>query len=174
MRWFVFILACALMGCSTGDDSSDGGGGDASSTDAGSDAGSDGGIDCSNVGCGAPPFCGSACDSPCGCCSCGAGEAWCEDDGGSGIVSCDATQGCYEIADCPVDQVCYQAVGEAPICHSCATVAAGYQALTQANTACTVAADCQVLNGHCGISLGGCYYVVNQQLTQAAALHQCA
>lgn len=33
-----------------------------------------GGMDCSNVGCGAPPICGEACDAPCGCCPCGPGQ----------------------------------------------------------------------------------------------------
>jgi hypothetical protein len=33
-----------------------------------------GGIDCSTVGCGAPPICGQACGAPCGCCPCGPGQ----------------------------------------------------------------------------------------------------
>ena len=33
------------------------------------DAGSDGAIDCSRVGCAAPPPCGEACTAVCGCCT---------------------------------------------------------------------------------------------------------
>jgi hypothetical protein len=47
----------------------------------------DAGIDCSMVGCGAPPICGEACDSPCGCCPCADGEEM-----GTGYV-CEA--GCW-------------------------------------------------------------------------------
>ena len=43
------------------------------SVDAASDAAGDGGIDCSRVGCAAPPLCSTGCTEPCGCCSCSDG-----------------------------------------------------------------------------------------------------
>lgn len=48
----------------------------ASAADTGSDAspGSDAGIDCSTVGCGAPPLCSEGCTAPCGCCPCSDGS----------------------------------------------------------------------------------------------------
>lgn len=50
----------------------------------------DTGIDCSTIGCGAPPVCGEACDAPCGCCPCAEGEV--VDRGGTAYV---CTGGCY-------------------------------------------------------------------------------
>lgn len=49
-----------------------------------------GGIDCSNVGCGAPPLCSEGCQATCGCCACGEGEQITVD---GGILVC--TGGCY-------------------------------------------------------------------------------
>ncbi|MEZ4220974.1 MAG: hypothetical protein R3B13_08595 [Polyangiaceae bacterium] len=55
----------------------DSGAADASTGDGGLDATTDGasesGIDCSLVGCGAPPLCATGCTEPCGCCPCADG-----------------------------------------------------------------------------------------------------
>ena len=63
--------SCTAQACDAGPR------GDASSVnDAGRDTsvGNDTGIDCSRIGCGATPVCGTACDAPCGCCPCGDGS----------------------------------------------------------------------------------------------------
>ena len=39
-------------------------------------------------------------------------------------------------------------------------------AVLVATTACALATDCQILNGQCGVSLGGCYEVTNTTVTQ--------
>ncbi len=41
-----------------------------------------------------------------------------------------------------------------------------YARLLEQNSACEVDADCQVLNGACGVGVGGCYEYVNTDLTQ--------
>jgi hypothetical protein len=84
-----FVLGlCAACG------SSDDGGG-SSTKDAGQDVAADvapdvGSIDCSLVGCGAPPMCSTGCTEVCGCCSCGDGETQ------GGLV---CTGGCWAPAD---------------------------------------------------------------------------
>jgi len=56
--------------------------------------GGTGGIDCSNVGCAAPPLCATGCTAACGCCSCGDGETSPVD---GGFMVC--VGGCYELHD---------------------------------------------------------------------------
>jgi hypothetical protein len=51
---------------------------------------------------------------------------------------------------------------------SCASIEAQYDALTgPASKTCNNSQTCQVLDGHCGIGLGGCWYVINDSVTQA-------
>jgi hypothetical protein len=75
-------------------------------------------VDCSAVGCGAPPICPNACDAPCGCCGCGArgtvqvmngvvyecqGECWAALDGSScDVPECFAPINCVERCGGPV------------------------------------------------------------------------
>jgi len=66
-----------------------GGSGGASGT---AGASKDGGLDCSNVGCGAPPLCSVGCRAACGCCPCADGAR-------AGDLVC--TGGCY--APSPLD-----------------------------------------------------------------------
>ncbi len=74
------LLAVALLLCAACGSSDDDGGSGAK--DAGKDVAADvaadvapeGSIDCSRVGCGAPPMCSTGCTEVCGCCSCGDGE----------------------------------------------------------------------------------------------------
>lgn len=87
----VFLLLAAFaVACSSTDDKT-------GSTDAAVESGSqDTGIDCSLVGCGAPPLCSTGCTETCGCCACGEGEQIPGPDGG--VLVC--TGGCYaEVVD---------------------------------------------------------------------------
>jgi hypothetical protein len=54
-----------------------------------------------------------------------------------------------------------------PIGDTCDDIEARYEGLLQEATACEVDADCQILNGHCGEGLGGCYAAVNQRVSGA-------
>jgi hypothetical protein len=73
MRFAVAVIGVMLLGGCQKDSAledgrtADGGGRDGA-------AGMRDSIDCSMVGCGAPPLCGQACGAPCGCCSCGEGQ----------------------------------------------------------------------------------------------------
>jgi hypothetical protein len=87
-----------------------GGGGTGGSATGGGPTGGTGGIDCSTVGCGAPPMCDVGCTSACGCCDCGEGEII---DSPSGPMIC--TGGCYAPAKacggiagtpCDADEFC--------------------------------------------------------------------
>lgn len=60
--------------------------------------GTGGGIDCSNVGCGAPPVCTEGCGAPCGCCPCADGDT--EVVNGTTYV---CGGGCYAPVAPPVD-----------------------------------------------------------------------
>lgn len=71
----------------------------------GGSAGQGGGIDCSNVGCGAPPLCDVGCTAPCGCCPCGDGQH--QSVGGIDYV---CAGGCYAPVAQPID------AGPAPAC----------------------------------------------------------
>jgi len=64
------LYTCTAQACDAGPPIRDGGRDAALVADAGSDAS----IDCATIGCGAPPICGTACDSPCGCCPCAEGS----------------------------------------------------------------------------------------------------
>ncbi|HVZ73295.1 MAG TPA: hypothetical protein VHJ20_13035 [Polyangia bacterium] len=74
------------------DASSTGGGGGGGS---GGTGGSSSTLDCSLVGCGPPPMCGSQCSTSCGCCPCGEGQR--QDD-----LVCHG--GCWMPTDASVDQ----------------------------------------------------------------------
>lgn len=50
---------------------------------------------------------------------------------------------------------------------TCADVAERYDLLVSTFRSCTSDAQCQVLNGQCGTSLGGCYEAVNLCLDQS-------
>lgn len=67
-------LGLAACGGSTDSDGSGGVSGGGGSAGTGGATGGSGGIDCSNVGCGAPPMCSEGCTAACGCCPCGEGE----------------------------------------------------------------------------------------------------
>ena len=49
---------------------------------------------------------------------------------------------------------------------SCEDIGDAYAALVNEATSCREDGDCQVLNGQCGVGLGGCYEVVNRSLSQ--------
>ena len=49
---------------------------------------------------------------------------------------------------------------------NCAAIEADYQALAT-RTGCQDMQQCQVVNGHCGVGLGGCWYTVNVSVVQA-------
>ncbi|MFV8754960.1 hypothetical protein ACNOYE_30800 [Nannocystaceae bacterium ST9] len=51
---------------------------------------------------------------------------------------------------------------------NCSDVEATYDALVgdPTNTSCDVDAECHVVDGHCWMGLGGCWYVVNQNVQQ--------
>lgn len=53
-----------------------------------------------------------------------------------------------------------------PINDTCEGIDVYYDDLVREAKSCEVAADCQALNGQCGVGLGGCYEIVNQSLTQ--------
>jgi hypothetical protein len=48
----------------------------------------------------------------------------------------------------------------------CGELEAQYEALVTDNTACEKDADCQALQGQCGVGLGGCWELVNQTIKQ--------
>jgi hypothetical protein len=73
------ILGAIVVGCSSDDSPSSAGPG----IDAAADATGDGAIDCSKVGCAAPPPCGETCKEPCGCCP----NPACADSGKSDTAS---------------------------------------------------------------------------------------
>jgi hypothetical protein len=83
--WISALLSVVVVAaCSSSDDETGG-------ADAAVESGStDTGIDCSLVGCGAPPLCSTGCTETCGCCSCGEGEQITSD---GGTLVC--TGGCY-------------------------------------------------------------------------------
>ncbi len=127
---------------------------DASEPDA---TAADGGLDCSTIGCGAPPICGMACDAPCGCCACG-DEGRCD---GSRAINCNGS--CYDVVECGA-AACVITGGVAA-CESCASLEAAYERLT-AMTACSDNGGCHLLFGHCGAGLGGCYHPASTNVTQ--------
>ena len=47
----------------------------------------------------------------------------------------------------------------------CAAIQAEYDALVT-STACEEAAQCQIVDGHCAVGLGGCWYTVNVNVMQ--------
>lgn len=49
---------------------------------------------------------------------------------------------------------------------TCSEIRSQYNQQIQNNTSCSLDSDCQVLNGHCGVGLGGCYYAVNTSISQ--------
>ncbi len=49
---------------------------------------------------------------------------------------------------------------------SCEEIEGVYADLVNSNRACDVDADCQILNGACGVGIGGCYELVNQNVSQ--------
>lgn len=84
-------------------------------------SGGSGGLDCSTVGCGAPPLCGDGCQAPCGCCACGLGQVQniggvdyvCQGDcwapvAADGGAACGGDGGCpcTSDADCPSTRYC--------------------------------------------------------------------
>ena len=173
------LLACGCGSSHEGSDAgmdasrpdgavADSGSGDAGNRDSGrgdsgpgDDAGSvvDAGIDCSTIGCGAPPACGTACDAPCGCCSCGS-EGICA---GTVAINC-GTGTCTTSLDCG-DAGCLLIDGVAT-CNSCSRIEAEYTRLTEQVT-CAGNTDCHLLFGSCGVGLGGCYYPVKVGVSQA-------
>jgi hypothetical protein len=50
---------------------------------------------------------------------------------------------------------------------TCMDIVSTYEALVETNTNCNVDADCHVLDGHCEFGLGGCWYLVNQNVQQS-------
>jgi hypothetical protein len=50
---------------------------------------------------------------------------------------------------------------------SCQEIESTYVSLVESNTGCDADAQCHVVDGHCGDGLGGCWYVVNDNLQQA-------
>lgn len=125
----LFTVALGLGGaCSGGVETDNSGSGSSATTSTGS------GVDCSVVGCGAPPLCSTGCQEACGCCPCGEGEV--VNDPQNGPMVCKG--GCYEPApldggapdvsddvDCSVvgcgpPPICGMACGEVCGCCNCA------------------------------------------------------
>jgi hypothetical protein len=79
------------------------------------------------------------------------GERWLADDG-CNTCTCteDGQEACTEIA-------CVD---------SCEDLRAGYQAAIEGASACVTNDDCIILNGQCGVGLGGCYASANASLSQ--------
>lgn len=48
---------------------------------------------------------------------------------------------------------------------SCAEIEAAYDSEVSL-TQCSGDADCKIVNGHCGVGLGGCYYAVNVEVSE--------
>lgn len=115
-------------------------------------------------------------------------ECFCTEDG---TFACAATDACFidscegrcdedDPQVCGTDGVTYDNVcdssdagvevaSEGP-CEDgdvCQSILDDYAALVTSNTACTQDSDCQLLNGQCGVGVGGCYEIVNQNVTQA-------
>ncbi len=149
-----------LCGCTNESHGRDGGA--LADAAAGADAalGGDAGIDCSVIGCGAPVACGEICNAPCGCCPCGE-EAFCD---ASDLVEC--VGGCYQRTACGGDGCVEGVAGPACAAPSCPSLEAEYLARI-AQTACGADADCHLVDGHCGVGLGGCYHAVSGDVTQA-------
>ena len=92
---------------------------------------------------------------------------------GERCVLCDPNdRDCSETAEdkaCNEDGVC---VADTPnlICDSgptCDELERTYRASVSDASACRVDADCQVLNGQCGVGVGGCYEAANMTLSQS-------
>jgi hypothetical protein len=103
----ISALAAFVVGCSS-DDSSPAG--------PGTDAAGDGAIDCSTVGCAAPPACGETCKAPCGCCP----NPACGDSGKSDTASEAGSEGGADVgtdavSDAPSDASADEVLlGDAP------------------------------------------------------------
>ena len=160
------IDAGAVSDAGAGDAGADGAT-DAGRPDAGPfpDAGSfDAGLDCAFVPCGATPLCGASCTAACGCCSC-SGAGFCI---GDTAYNCDGGT-CLQVTLCPVDECVVNDSGVALCEGACSDIEAEYQAALTTGAVCSVSADtCHVVNGHCGVGLGGCYHAVNDGVTQGA------
>ena len=50
---------------------------------------------------------------------------------------------------------------------SCEEIETEYNALAEGSTSCDEHTDCQVLDGHCFMGLGGCWYVTNKDVSQS-------
>lgn len=62
---------------------------------------------------------------------------------------------------------CVAGTCKAGAANACDSIRSSYTALVKSNVQCKQDSDCHVLNGHCGVGLGGCYYAVNKSLNQA-------
>jgi len=66
---------------------------------------------------------------------------------------------------CPGGGVWAMEISEAPL-PTCADVQAPYDELLNASRFCEIDADCQLIDEHCDVGLGGCYSAVNLCLDQ--------
>ena len=130
---------------------------------------------CADVECAPTPQCGVACDAQCGCCECQAGEARCVDE--DTLSTCGIDGACLSEERCPNGCFDPEEEGEPARCLSrddCGVIEAEYLELVNAsqNQRCSEQSDCSVINGHCGVGLGGCYYGLNieQRALDAIAL----
>ena len=113
-----------------------------SSGSAGAPAGGSGGIDCSLVGCAAPPLCSEGCQAECGCCPCGEGQINTVDG-----VDYVCTNGCWDVPG----RECYAPDGRAvPVgssihagdgCNTCTCRADGSLDCSQTECVCDPAAE---------------------------------
>lgn len=98
------VVACGGDAAAGGDQQDGGAGSAGASGSAGqagtagtagsSGSGGSGGLDCSTVGCAAPPRCDEGCTAKCGCCTCSEGERQPTD---GGVLVC--TGGCYTLQE---------------------------------------------------------------------------
>lgn len=120
-------------------------------------------------GCNPAPLCGEPCIC---CCRCSEGEGACgEVDDQIVLLQCTA-DGCFDAKPCEEGEACVDEGGAAKCSAtlgSCEDLEAAYDEAVHAPeaVACTEAAECKVISGHCGVGLGGCYYAVHQSFDPA-------
>lgn len=115
---------------------------------------------CSGPSLDPPPLCPEAC-------ACGvAGSTACDPDATrprTTMWRCNDDADCVEVVDCAEGRTCIFLGVEHGACSDvldCEGVQVAYAALIGLAHGCDSAGDCRLLQGHCGIGLGGCVHAV--------------
>ena len=130
-------------------------------------------LDCTDATIGSAPPCSEGCPDSCGCLPCVAGESLCGTGTGSASVYTCASDGqCFDESLCGGSDFCVaygtkEGSGCVKGLATCEAVKAAYAWHTGGGVPCDDSNACKLLNGQCGVGLGGCYQTAPEPVTQA-------